>query len=164
MKRVIVVSMEDTMCKQIDHIQTQLDNINIEELLEECVQYKTFRYYTNRIAEKLYPSGNDKTKASQKHGVYLWQLLPINDYLYVGKGEQMSIAKRIDCHLSNFRNNNKAESSGIKILNFIKNKGLQSIDINIKYIDLTKYSKDLIPMIERKLIDYLNPPFNREST
>ena len=156
--------MEDTMCKQIDHIQAQIDNINIEKLLEECVQYKTFRYYTNRIAEKLYPSGNDRTKASQKHGVYLWQLLPINDYLYVGKGEQMTIAKRIDCHLSNFRNNNKAESSGNKILNFIKNNGLQSIDINIKYIDLTKYSKDLIPMIERKLIDYLNPPFNREST
>ena len=60
--------------------------------------------------------------------------------------------------------NNKAESSGNKILNFIENNGLQSIDINIKYIDLTKYSKDLIPMIERKLIDYLNPPFNREST
>ena len=120
------------MCTQIDHIQEQIDNINIEELLEECVQYKTFRYYTNRIAEKLYPSGNDRTKATQKHGVYLWQLLPINDYLYVGKGEQMTIAERINCHLSNFRNYNKAESSGNKILIFIENNGLQSIDIYLK--------------------------------
>ena len=40
MKRVIVVSMEDTMCKQIDHIQTQLDNINIEELIMKEITKK----------------------------------------------------------------------------------------------------------------------------
>tara|TARA_B100000902_G_scaffold275612_1_gene261379 strand:+ start:33 stop:506 length:474 start_codon:yes stop_codon:yes gene_type:complete len=156
--------MEDTMCKQLDNIQSLIDNLNVEDLLNDFIPYKKFRYYKDRTTKKIWPEGNDKTKARHKHGVYSKEIDNFSGIKYFGKGEQSTIADRIASHKTNFHTNNGNESSGNKILDFINDNNLEYVDIMIKYLDLTKYSKDMIPMIERKLIDAKNPQFNREST
>lgn len=125
------------------------------------VEYKTIRLFADNTTESL--SGNDKTKANSKYGVYRHRIVD-GPIMYVGKAERCTIAQRQSSHFMTFRNPaNTNERTGIKYRKYIKDRGLQYVDLVVEYIDLSQYNKMIIPMLELQIMEYYQPLLNQET-
>lgn len=132
-----------------------------------CMKYSEYMVTwkeTFEMAERVPGQmGATPFKHNKIHGVYMWLYKGIP--IYIGKSDQKpnsSIMKRQDCHVKAFKGLIESESSGRKFREFMRNSGLQSADFVIKYIDLTKAPKGLIPLIEDRSIEYFQPKLNSE--
>lgn len=146
----------------LDAIAQSIFNLDIEnDIRPNFVQYKVMRLYADNTTKCL--SGNDKTNANTKYGVYLHTIAD-GPIAYTGKAERCTIAQRQSSHFTTFRNpSNTNEMTGKKYRKYIKDNGLQYIDIIVEYLDMSKYPKVMIPMLELQLMEYYQPILNQET-
>lgn len=149
--------------KSITALSEAINNIDIENDVEPSfVEFKVVRLYANNETKNL--TGNDKTKANSKNGVYRHKIVD-GPIMYIGKAERSTIAQRNASHLTTFRKPlNTNEMSGKKYRNYIEENKLEYIDIQIEYIDLTQYPTMIIPMLELQLMEYYQPILNQETS
>ena len=140
---------------------TAINEIDVDELWNSMVYSKTLRLNSDNTIENI--SGNDKSGSSKKRGIYR-HVSADGELLYVGKGEKMSIGARQNSHFYTFRNpHSNQERTGVKYRKLISDRGLQSLDIVIEYLDMTNLPVYLIPMVELMLIENFQPLLNNET-
>lgn len=147
--------------KSLSEIADIIDKINIDDLSNKMEYLKTIRFNSDNTTKSL--SGNDKSGSRTKYGIYSHSTLD-GEVLYIGKAERSTIAARQDSHLNTFRYPHKIqERTGMKYRELIKNRGLNYLDIVIKYLDMSDLPKYLIPMVEIIFIDRYQPAINQET-
>jgi hypothetical protein len=143
---------------ELNDLVKTIKNLNLDSILSKKTLMKSVTIYSNLTTSGL----KDKSGASKKHGVYIHYYN--GNPLYVGKAERQSISIRQSQHLGAFRNPKSiAERSGKKYRDFLNENKLESMKIDIWYLDLSDYPKCIIPMLELEIMDYLNTPFNKEN-
>lgn len=147
--------------KSLDNIRDAISNIDFNEIESSFVQYKVIRLHADQTTSCL--SGNDKTKANSKVGVYRHKIID-GPIMYVGKAERCTISQRQTSHFTTFRHtHNTNERTGMKYRKYIKDNDLQYIDIVVEYLDMTQYPKMMIPMLELQIMEYYQPLINQET-
>lgn len=143
-------------------ISEQLNKLNVGKEWSKATFYKTIKIHS-RGNKAINLTGNDRTKASIKHGVYMWST--DTDILYVGKAENCSIAQRTNSHLTSYRTQSNIkktrESSSKKLKTYITENG-KAVIVNIYYLDMTHLDRALISAFEAKLISHYKPILNKE--
>lgn len=146
--------------KQLDNIANMLFDLDLNEVIEDMIEFKTVTL--NKDLTITSP-GNDKTQANRKHGIYIHFATGCT-CMYVGKAERQSIAARQTSHFTSFRNpHNTNERTGKKYREYMESNNLDSLEIKIVYLDMTKYPRYMIPMLEVMVMDHLEPVMNQET-
>jgi hypothetical protein len=144
------------------HINASLLDIDAE--WSECTHMKTLRLYADNSHKSL--TGNDKTGASRKVGVYRHTAViddePVVIYVGMTMAGSSSIANRQTSHFCSFKNpHNTNEKSGWKYRDLIQKLGVEYLDVRIEYVDLTHLNVGLIPLFEILSINHLLPLINQ---
>lgn len=104
-----------------------------------------------------------KFLASEAKGVYIW--LYNDDVLYVGKTDSktQTIHTRQKQHRDSFQMKIDSESSGRKYREYMKENGLQTINVVIKYINTNKFNiGGMSELLESATIKTYKPKLNFE--
>jgi hypothetical protein len=139
--------------------------LDIELEWSSCVHMKTLRLYDDNSHQSL--TGNDKTGASRKIGVYRHTAIidGKRTVIYVGmsKDGSSSIAIRQRCHFGSFKHtHNKNEKSGKKYRELIAKLAVSHLDVLIEYVDLSHMNSGVIPLFESLSIDHFKPLINQK--
>jgi hypothetical protein len=104
--------------------------------------------------------------ANLAKGIYRWTEKKTGKILYVGKTDSKtsSIHKRQGNHTRSFRRpDEQHESSGRKYREYLKENGLQYMDVVIEYINTVEYGDlSIAPIIEDASIQHFQPIMNNE--
>lgn len=151
----------------LDEVNDIISKIDIGREWERATQFKAVVLSSDHDDTFDYQSsGNDKSQARLKRGVYRHTTF-INDQmhvLYVGKaeGQTSSIAARNSRHLHAFTHPDfTGEMSGKKYRQYMEDNELEELIIVIDYIDMTHHDPSMIPMFERKSIDHFKAVLNQ---
>jgi hypothetical protein len=149
---------------------------NIEEYWEEaieygevCLQIIEHGYKTEYKADIVTPlrrcNHGRRIAAFEHKGVYMWEEKSTGTILYIGKtdGKTSSIHARIGNHRSSFtKPDSHHEVTGRKYRQYLKENGLQTLDVVIKYINTADYDLKIAPLIEDASIDHYQPLLNSQ--
>lgn len=152
----------------LDKIANDLDELDLDSVIDQMEVFKEVLFTRIALSSESFTYdvitfGNDQTGASRKHGIYM-HLLNGKTCMYVGKAERQSIAARQTSHFTSFRRPwNLNERTGNKYRHYMETFGIDKMNIQVRYLDMTPYPKYMIPMFELILMDYLNPLLNQET-
>lgn len=166
----------------IQDIIQAVESLNIDDEWSNAEHYNTVRlHYDPKVEpswwyEYLYDRerlpkvpgkrGRPGFKHNKIYGVYRWLYQDDQGLItYVGKSEKKpnsSILKRQDRHLLSFEGHIDSESSGRKLREFMLEKGLQTAEFVIQYIDLTTKPSWMISLLEDRSIEHFQPILNSE--
>jgi hypothetical protein len=149
----------------LNDLNTAMSLLDIESEWTACVHFKTIRLYDDNSYKSI--TGNDKSVACHKIGVYRHTAVIDGEtvVLYVGMSmaRTSSIAGRQSSHLGSFKNlDNTNEMTGKKYRRFIRDLGVEYLDITIEYVDLTHLNTSIIPFFEVVSINYFRPLINQD--
>lgn len=143
----------------LDLIADTLFNLDLDNEIANMTEFKTVVLNSDLTIDS---PGLDKTGANRKHGIYIHYT---NDTcMYVGKAERQTIAARQTSHFTSFRKpHNTNERTGKKYREYMTKNEINSMELKILYLDMSKYPRYMIPMLEVMIMDHLEPVLNQET-
>ncbi len=155
---------------KLKEIVDMVEALDVRSLWKTSTHMTTVSYHIDVQPEgwksyRAYQHYNDRSGARRKRGVYRHVDI-IGKVWYVGKAveSKSTIGMRQSSHLGNFRGTNYNESSGSSYRFYMGEQGVDSIEFNIEYLDLSDFPPYMIDMIEKKTIEVFKPCCNQQST
>lgn len=164
---------------KLDDLASLLDKEilgNIESYWSEAIPYGEVQlnviehgYKTEYKADVVTPLRRCKygrrIAAFDHKGVYMWTEKSTGNVLYIGKtdGKTSSIHARVGNHRRSFsKPESQHEVTGRKYRQYLKENGLQTMDVVIQYINTADYNLKIAPLIEDASIEYYQPLLNSQ--
>jgi hypothetical protein len=107
---------------------------------------------------------NDRSGARRKRGIYR-HIDKTGKVWYVGKAveSKSSIGKRQSAHFGNFRGSSSSESSGATYRAMMKAFGIDTLVLDVEYIDMSHLPQYIVDMFEKKTLETFKPHCNKQS-